>query len=500
MLWTWLALSASALAEPTSAVSVDGWTWPQGTVRTFHLESLEVVPGPWQIRQRGGLQSARTNKVRSEFVLQCTAVDQTPRAWELECEVLDAAFIGTPVLAEDPRVLETVLGTFATLAESGTVDITMGRDGRVLSVDLDGLNQEDQADRAIVEWIRLRLILALSGLDVGLPPAGVDGWTQRDHLWAMSPYTSAIRGGIRVENSLQDEAGLTLITSKAQGTLSLSNSTAALELNGLWKLQGGSQLTLDREQGAVVSGSWALVGLPTASAGVIEGDPYLLGGSIRMVGPNEPVPTAGPSGLWGDHFEPGEPERALVALQVELDDSYDEAGFRSRPYLWAQVGPTYHFKDLRENPLGAGVTVGLRLPLAISVGVGAQWDQPARFRSHTWIEEERQLYGGLWYESNYRITPRVGIEAGASHRSFSEPGFPEVWMPFFALDLGLQWRPLPSHWLSIHTRAPIELGYLEIIDSRGNASFADKTSWVVQLAWTVKLTGRKDQEPVPRGH
>lgn len=288
-----------------------------------------------------------------------------------------------------------------------------------------------------------------------------------------------------------------------RGALTLPNSAAtapdALTAGGgTWNMRVSALGRFDEVEGAMVERSWGLVAEAGASVGVITGQPYLQGGYLRLIAPSEVVPDCGESGLWAEHWSSSRSDLALNMVSIQDSGLYHEAGFESSPYLWAAVGPTWHLQHLRENVEGLSVSAGVRLPLAISVGGGVQLDRMTSLRYLGWPILERQAFVGAWFESNYVISPRLGVLGGVIQREL--PGRPEgaIYSPFLALDLSLLWRARDDSWLGLHARAPVELGHLVITDSVGNEMWLDNTSLVVSLAWTQKLSGRGKESRVKR--
>ena len=494
-------LLALNTAEAQSPVAL--WTWPEGKVRTWYVESLVVVPSPWMLGIWGTQGLGRTGKVRLTMVISCAAVDANEATWELSCEVRDAAIVAASVSGEDPAVIEKVAQHYAQALSRSELQVVMGKDGTLRNVDLEGMSKADPVEAQGQEWTRQLVRRALSGFDATTPPLGEPTWVQRDSPWSDSPYGGSAPGTLRLMHEVSTVEGQNTLRSVGRGalTLPIAGATAPDALTaggGTWNMRVSALGRFDELEGAMVERSWGLVAEAGASVGVITGQPYLLGGYLRLVPDTEAVPDCGESGLWETLWTTSKSDQALNLVQVQESRLYHEAGFRSEPYVWASAGPSWHLQHLRENVEGLSVTAGVRLPLAISVGGGFQADRITSLRYLGWPIIEKQAFAGAWFESNYVLSPRIGALGGVIAREF--PGRPEgvIYSPFVALDLSLLWRLRDDSWLGLHARAPIEVGHLVITDSVGNELWLDNTSLVVSLAWTQKLSGRGSSQTVKR--
>ncbi len=492
-----------ALNTASAQDSLTQWTWPEGKVRTWYVETLVAVPSPWMLGVWGTQGLGRTSKVRLTMLLSCSAVDATENYWELNCEVPDAAIVAASVSGEDPGMIENVAQHYAEALTQSELQLVMGKDGTLRNVDLEGLSKADPIQAQGQEWTRQLVRRALSGFDATAPPLGESTWVQRDSPWSDSPYGGSAPGTLRLLHELSTVEDQYTLRSIGRGALSLpvGGATAPNILSaggGTWNMRVSAVGRFDDAEGALVERSWGLVAEAGASVGVITGQPYLLGGYLRLIGPDEELPNCGESGLWKDHWTSSRSDLALNLVSVQESRLYHEAGFRSKPYMWASVGPSWHLQHLRENTEGLTVTVGARLPLAISIGGGIQADRGTSLRYLGWPIIERQAFVGAWFENNYVVSPRIGVLGGAIAREF--PGRPEgvVYSPFVALDLSLLWRLRDDSWIGMHARAPIELGHLVVTDSVGNELWLDNTSLVLSLAYTQKLSGRGKTKKVKR--
>ena len=505
MLSLLLALNTASAQSPVApaASAPLQWTWPEGKVRTWYIESLVVVPTPWMLGVWGSQNLGRTSKVRLTMVLSCSAVDANEATWELSCEVKDAAIVAAPVSSDNPAGIEKVAQHYADGLKQSEVQLVMGKDGTLRDVDLEGISKADPVQAQGQEWTRQLLRRALSGLDLTTPPLGEPSWVQRDSPWADSPYGGSAPGTLRLMHEVSTAEDQHILRTVGRGALTLpvGGATAPDALTtggGTWNMRVSAIGRFDDVEGAMVERSWGVVAEAGASVGVITGPPYLLGGYLRLVDPSEELPDCGESGLWEEHWTSSKSDQALNLVKAQESRLYHEAGFRSKPYIWASAGPSWHLQHLRENAEGISVTAGVRLPLAISVGGGVQADRMTSLRYLGWPIVERQAFAGAWFESNYVLSPRLGVLGGVIAREF--PGRPEgvIYSPFVALDLSLLWRVRDDSWLGLHARAPVEVGHLVITDSVGNELWLDNTSLVVSLAWTQKLSGRGKSSKVKR--
>lgn len=185
-----LMLALSTAGAQTGPVQ---WTWPEGRVRTWYVETLVVVPSPWMLGVWGTQGLGRTAKVRLSMVMSCAAIDANEASWELRCEVRDAAIVAASVSGEDPAIIEEVAKHYAEGLKRSELQVVMGRDGTLRNVDLEGLSKADPLQARGQEWTRQLVRRALSGFDATAPPVGEPSWVQRDSPWSDSPYGGSAR-------------------------------------------------------------------------------------------------------------------------------------------------------------------------------------------------------------------------------------------------------------------------------------------------------------------
>lgn len=496
----------SLLLLPTlahAAAPPPRWQWSEGQARTWYIESLLLVPWPWTIGTWGEQDRVRTAKVRTQLIVTCTPVEQRLTAWDLSCDIQDAALAGATVDGQDSARLDPVMRAFADNLVGAEIQMVLGMDGTVRSLDLEGLAKDNLFLREAHEWNRQLLWRSMAGFDLLLPNGVEDSWTQRDSPWADNPYGASAPGAIRIKHERRGEDRTMEIKSRGRGTLTLGaaaavNAALSVPTDGnTYSLRVASVATWDDMDGAMTERIWALVGEPTASAGVITGGPYIQGGYLKLLDPGHPWPSLDESGSWDAVWEPGPSDAALRLVETMEPIGYDPEMFQSEPYLWLQAGPSWHAVAFRDNVWGGQASIGVRLPVAFSVGGGVWADLDNLVHGLGWHYNEQAAYGGVWYESNHVVTPRVGVMAGGVRRSFRNELAPAPsWSPFVALDLSVMLRLGNRAWLGLHARAPYELRPPVIVGPLGREWVFDDTSFQAGASLTVKLAQRRAR-PAP---
>ncbi|MCB9776948.1 MAG: hypothetical protein H6742_00115 [Alphaproteobacteria bacterium] len=211
-----LLLSSLAVAA-AAPVLVSDWG---GTVR-YHHEALVSTPESFLYL---GVKNLDARAVRHEIALDttCTGVPAS-RGWNVEC-TLDRVALAGAAYPGDQDDLDAILAEYGRLMTGQVVQLVVSDDGRITTVDLEGVGKQDDRMAEIHEAQRQLLRRAFAPLDLGLPRKGVAkarGWKQKGQplmFELMTAYGTA--GGSTMGHELGDEqGGGVVITSFGRGNV-----------------------------------------------------------------------------------------------------------------------------------------------------------------------------------------------------------------------------------------------------------------------------------------
>ena len=206
----------------------------------YHAETLLTLPGGYWVVGEGNVE-ARATQIDLSLDMSCQP-EVKKKGWDLTCDVERAAFGGKALSPEkDQDKLNTALASYAAELEAATPQLTVREDGRLTTVDLDGVDQASKRDAFRAEVLRQLVRRALSPLDVQLPKGGVDpgkpwnlgGTPLAAELFPASapvwvgegssaaPMSGGVSGGLRVPLSVsRREGAVVVIAGEGKGTIS----------------------------------------------------------------------------------------------------------------------------------------------------------------------------------------------------------------------------------------------------------------------------------------
>lgn len=282
-----LVAGSAVAAEPELQ-----WKWGDGIHHRFYIESEVHLPVPVMLVAELNTE-ARLVAVQTQLVLDCTQVNESRRSWDLECAIDDISLIGAGMVGDQGNLTEVLTEIDERLADS-TLQVTLRRDGRISSVDLEGVDRRNRRLSQNAEQLRLILVRALSGLDIRFADTAEDeaaGWPQFDGQLMKAPYSRGSQGGGQIVHRVRRKEGAQwLIDSAGRGSASPASGSST----NIYMMEMTSVGRFDTEAGVWSQRKWTVIGEPTAGSAVnqgFNGASYLQAGSVVYLPEGEPAPT-----------------------------------------------------------------------------------------------------------------------------------------------------------------------------------------------------------------
>lgn len=258
-LLTLLALPGAAHAED---LLLPGWGSP---VRYRAEVGISTPDGLMFL----GWQNLDARAATTELVVEMSCTGQPDgKGWDVEC-VLDRVLMGGVAYSDEQAELEQIHAEYVQRLTGARIQVDVGRDGRVLGLDLEGAERVDERMAHILELQRLLLRRAFAPLDLGLPPKGVarPKWKQKGVpllFELMTAYGTA--GSTKLEHTLEGtEGGVARISSFGRGTVA---SGMDLEVNAgqMVNMIGGGNARFELSTGQVLWREVSVTGELTAES------------------------------------------------------------------------------------------------------------------------------------------------------------------------------------------------------------------------------------------
>lgn len=160
-------LLLASLPALAGDLTVDWTAGPQ----TFHLEALLGTPQGYRLYGTNNID-ARVVVTGMVVELSCTGTPSA-RGTDVGCIIGSVDLGGTAFQGEEDK-LEAILAEYDQKLVGARIDIDFGADGRVRTVDLEGLGKGQSRDAQIQEGLRQLFRRVISVFDWQLPKKGED--------------------------------------------------------------------------------------------------------------------------------------------------------------------------------------------------------------------------------------------------------------------------------------------------------------------------------------
>jgi len=300
-----MLLALALAAAPAHAVDGLAWTWD--APRRYLLEADVYYPS-YQVFPAEENREVRIVATTLRVDTTCAPYGKPAKKFvEVRCSLDDIEIAALPLAADAGRVV-TVLDEIERVLEPAYLQIEFNYDGRVRSIDLEGISTQNMNDRIrrMEQTIRLALVRAFAPFDLALPSGGADDgrpWTHDGMLANGFPSLVGSVGSVPVDIAVaRTEGTLVTLSTKGQGVAGPGETvgtpgggerianTYAMTLSGF--------ANFDTAAHALVARQYRVVGTPTASSLKAEGGssaPYTQDTRLTLVRPTDPPPQLGPN-------------------------------------------------------------------------------------------------------------------------------------------------------------------------------------------------------------
>lgn len=327
----WLGVALAGAGQPAVAASGLAWAWPEGEVRRWYIEDEVTLPQFMLWRAERNID-ARVIAWQLRTVLACRTVPEhtTKRSWEVMCRMEDVSVRAAclpadfgPAAGDDAHRtrLQVIVDEFDQRLTGAELQYTLRRDGRITSIDLEGVSKRLDRLQAIYEVQRQVLTRALAGFDVALPKRGAapDGlWVQYDNLLLAAPANTGSPGGTQtVHQVLRAADGV--VVSRGIGKGIVAPTQGGDQASDTFDTRLESAAVFDTARGRLTERVWTVLGEVTASSALAEGFaksvPYIQRGRIVALDDGEKPEL--PSSM--ELAPPGDTPSALQQVWVSID-------------------------------------------------------------------------------------------------------------------------------------------------------------------------------------
>lgn len=221
---SWVITGIAALSLSTPAWATEGltWKWTEGQTRQFFIQAQVQFAEVMVFRATNNVD-VRVTELQLNINTNCEAVAPVgKRGWELACGFDDFAIQGAAIATEKGRLLP-ILDEVDEYMKVASVQLVLLNDGRLRSLDLEGIVKRNTRTVDMHETLRLVLSRAFSILDLELPPKGDDkgkGWRQTGSRVAEFPSNKGTFGMVEIDNGVKEVQGNKVtIESVGRGTI-----------------------------------------------------------------------------------------------------------------------------------------------------------------------------------------------------------------------------------------------------------------------------------------
>ncbi len=300
------AVLALGLAVPAAAgEGTRGLAWLGEESVRFQLTSRIELPQVFHVEAEHNLEG-RVSDLRVQVVTTCEP-EARRRVLDLTCDLDAISLAGAPVASAPGRVGK-ILEEWSEKLTGARVEVTLGRNGRVRGLRLDGVDMESENARTTRIRGNMRVLLQrpFALLDLELPRRGDDrgrSWTQRESLALGFVSQVGTQGRAPVEHEVTDHegAGIVAIRSEGAGTLGSGQMVAVGGQErpaNLYEMTLTGTARFDTERGRLLERTYRARGTPTASSVDAvggEGYPYVQTARLQVL-EGEDTPELRPTG------------------------------------------------------------------------------------------------------------------------------------------------------------------------------------------------------------
>jgi hypothetical protein len=288
-----IGLGASAPAHATTGLV---WKMPAEGLRYFVVARVNY---PLMLNFQAEINHQfRASEFQFEAVTECKPTVTTKTGWELQCRFEDVSLLADPVEADETEHVQGVLTELEGRYEKGWVQVQLGSDGRVRSLDLEDVEKGNQRTADIHELMRLIAVRAFAGLDLELPKNGDDkgkgAWKNNSLLANQVPSSRGTQGMAAVVHQIaKAEGGIVEVNSQGKGVIStgdMQGEGATERPLATWDITYAGYAKFDTNRGILLEREFLVDGAPTASSvSAPTGRPYVSAARVQLLEPGQKV-------------------------------------------------------------------------------------------------------------------------------------------------------------------------------------------------------------------
>lgn len=257
------------------------YKWPAGQELDYRVQLYLATPLGTRFLARENLD-ARGTEITMAMLVKCVPQAPTAKSQSINCLIHRVELYGVTKTREDDK-LRAIFNEYQETLTGATVQLEMSPQGRVKSLDLEGVVKGTSREATVQEYLRLVIRTGFSAFEIEMPKDGDprgESWRQKGSPMVMRlPTPMGTAGGVRLIHEVSGREG-DLVTITTYGE-------AVLEEGGLDGGDGGGNMSrtvsavlvgeskMDINRGVLVSSAQTLQGVLTAGAGNVGSDLYI---------------------------------------------------------------------------------------------------------------------------------------------------------------------------------------------------------------------------------
>jgi hypothetical protein len=293
MIAAWLAAAPALGAD-------EGLAWEWSGPRRYLLELDMVAPRPLLFQAERNYE-VRVAMMSLKIDTECSVVAPRKSAVDLRCDIKDFSLAAMPLDRDSDHHTVEILDGLEARMKQAWMQISLGYDGKIRTMDLEGMDSKDinERVRGSQEVIRLVFARAFAAFDLALPNKGPVAvgteWLQTGSETTGFPSMAGSVGPVQLKMSVARTSGSVLtISTKGAGVSGPGETVGSSEaLADRYDLVMSGWANFDTAQHAITGRQYEVSGPPTASSVSAQGgsgNPYVQKVRMTLIAPDAPPP------------------------------------------------------------------------------------------------------------------------------------------------------------------------------------------------------------------
>jgi len=228
-------MTALLLMLSTASAGELALSFPAEPVR-YHGELLvDSGEAIWMLGRNNLNARAKTITAAADFT--CRG-EESGRGWELDCVVDQIALEAVPFSEPERERVDAIMAEYVELMTFEHVQLSFGGDGHIRTVDVEGVDKNDERAREVHEMLRLLMRRMFVPFEQQVPRKGTaevgQKWKHKGNVAALEVFSKyGTIGGTLMKYTVAADAGSTVVlTSEGRGTIGASNAGAVAVTGG----------------------------------------------------------------------------------------------------------------------------------------------------------------------------------------------------------------------------------------------------------------------------